>query len=682
MEESKMVEEANEATATDGVMQVEEAKMVVEAAADVSTAGAEEELEAAPPSPPPSTPGGSTEGWRSEKTGHTIQAEERAKETGSVKTVGRKKSLTKAELRKKSNARALDSKISGDMSEFGGGEAAAAPAALTPTPAPAPAPEEAKKVEEATEAEPSVGEYTGGIVQGVWAKKDSVVALNQMFSGLGEARDEILRLRAQIAWLDGDAAAFAERLQDAKEERAFANQKRTLAMDTTEGFLFKEGSERWKLRYFVVDRTCLSYFEDDVHVGAPKGVFFLSPTSSVLVGNEQSLLKVSNVRPAHAPMGAAQTMALAAAEKEAAQKAAAPQHRILNTRMNQASGISQKNVLRTSVRPSVRPAPHLHRESAKPIRLPPPSGAPPVILPPPPGAPPKLLPPPSNPPPVVGVVVAHHSAGGTDLTTPKQRSGAPVAGVVVAHHSAGGTDLSAALKDHVKDEATGQIEEAVGTHVAEAVLGGELGDQVGEMFGGEIGGRAIKGMAGAAKGFASMANFGAHLVHDLSAKSLHHSASLKDASGRPACPATLSPFSFALMTNGAVLKLACENDRELKHWTGMFKERIAFLQTATRGYLKVDKGKWANADGTMVQRCVLRGGEWKQFHFVLEPECLHAFKDQSLEKSKGVFAFEEGCTLDTDIAVGGNNQNRIFAMVNKTGSTYFEAENDEEYEMW
>jgi hypothetical protein len=502
---------------------------------------------------------------------------------------------------------------------------------------------EAKTVSEVTEANPTEEpEEVLGTNVSEATRRQTAKSVDNMFSGLDEARDEILRLRAEIAALNTDEASFAERLQDAKEERAFASQNQTLAMDTQEGFLFKEGSEKWKLRFFVVDRTCVSYFEDDIQTSVPKGVFFLSPTTSVLCGDEQSRLSVK-VRPANAQMGAAQMKAIEAAKKESARIAAAPQQRALNTRINQANGTNKSLSRPASAAQLYRP------QSAKQMILPPPSGPPPAILPPPSGPPPKVLP--SSP------------------SIPAPVSQASQAETTTAMHNLGAI---------LQDEATGQIEEAVGAHIADQVIGGHVGEQLADMFGGELGGYAIKGLGGAVKGIGSMAKMTAKGVGKLGA----HAQQLGAKGVRPGCPLNLAPFSFSLVTNGMVLKLACENARELKQWTDMFKQRVAFLQVATRGYLKVDKGKWANVDGRMVQRCVLRGGEWKQFHFLLEPECLHAFKEQSLEKSKGVFAFEQGCTIDTDIFVGGNNKNRIFALVCGKEATYFEADNEEEYQMW
>jgi hypothetical protein len=421
--------------------------------------------------------------------------------------------------------------------------------------------------------------------------------MDSMFTGLEEARVEILRLREQIATLDQDEELFSERLQDAKEDRAMATQNRTLRMDTKEGYLVKQGADKWKRRYFVVDRTCLTYFEDDVRTGAPKGAYFLSPATIVMVGDEQNNLR--EVVPAGVAGTASQVKAMVAAEKEASERAAAPQKRALN------SGLDK--VARSSTRMTIA-----RTKSNNQMVLPPPSGPPPAILPPPSGPPPaagSILPPPSLPAPrAIKSIASSPRMMKTAASSPRMMK------------------TVGSSRQLVNSGSNGQL-----------VNGGS----------------------------ASMTNI-------LKAKKL----------ARPPCPPRLEPFSFSLVTNGIVLKLACENARELKHWTTTLEERITSLQSATRGYLKVDKGKWANVDGAMFQRCVLRGGEWKQFHFLLEPECLHAFKDQSMVKSKGVFAFEEGCSINTNIEVGGNTKNRIFALVSSKESTYFEAENDEEYNMW
>jgi hypothetical protein len=428
----------------------------------------------------------------------------------------------------------------------------------------------------------------------------TVESMDKMFMGLEEARSEILRLREQIAELDEDEALFSERLQETKEDRALASRSRVLRMDTQEGYLIKQGGDKWKRRYFVVDRTCLTYYEDDVRTGAPKGVFFLSPSTKLYVGEEQAMLK--EVVPAGAEKGTqSQIAARRMAEVEAEQqRASAGNKRVLKSGLDKQALSSARGSTRNIAAVKANSSKKLLGGNSSNAILPPPSGPPPAILP-PPATPPggKVLPPPSGSPPILPPPSSKPPAIKSLGSNAQMMKTAPSSARLVNSPTGSGSNL-------------------------------------------------IKG----------------------------------NKKVRPQCPPHLEPFSFCLVTNGMVLKLACENERELKLWTTCFEQRIVFLAASTRGYLKVDKGKYANVDGTMVQRCVLRGGEWKQLHFLLEPECLHAFKDQSLEKSKGIFAFDEGCSIDTNVEVGGNSTNRIFALVCGKEATYFEAENDEEYEMW
>jgi hypothetical protein len=149
-------------------------------------------------------------------------------------------------------------------------------------------------------------------------------------------------------------------------------------------------NSNWKRRYFVMDRTSITYFNDSTpkSMKKPKGVFPLTPLSFVIHGSAKSRVEAATGTEIQKPVSEIRSVDEAHAEIAKLRKVL--QHKLFAK--------DQRDRVLANI---------LSGADEDEVVLPPPTAqdasAPPQILPPPQNAPPQILPPPSLPPPGTGV---------------------------------------------------------------------------------------------------------------------------------------------------------------------------------------------------------------------------------------------------------------------------------------
>jgi hypothetical protein len=230
------------------------------------------------------------------------------------------------------------------------------------------------------------------------------------------------------------------------------------------------------------------------------------------------------------------------------------------------------------------------------------------------------------------------------------------------------------------------------------------------------------------------------LVRGISNRAL----SLWDRSAQEVANSEGFQHSFTILTPAGHLALCAPDAEQRQKWMNALQLQINRLKTSTKGYLRSSAGSWANVDGQRVQKLVLSGqnsktsnSRWTQCFFVLSGQHLSAYQNdecsspspaaclelcslfrdgaasqlhhaysglrlgKGLESVAGMVPPSRGLGyaaagggeaavdhnmslwVDERVEVGGNTENRYFALVDLAGTrTYLEAPDMAAKTMW